>query len=402
MVQQISIADYNYDLPEERIAKYPLPDRASSRLLCYEKASIRQSLFSQLPQLLPEDSLLIRNNSKVIQARLHFSKPTGATVEVFCLEPLDPTSYELALQSRGVCLWQCMLGNAKRWRVGDSPLLVQRPNNTTPCPELRAERLAHDVVRFSWTNSNYTFAELLECLGVLPIPPYLNRDTEEQDKKSYQTIYAKPEGSVAAPTAGLHFTPEIFEELSTRGITTEDITLHVGAGTFLPVKTEHIGAHQMHREFVSIDKALIQKLKDSRHSLIAVGTTSVRSMESLYHLARKLKKKPETPPESLELGQWEAYKDADEDPNFCPYTSLLHYMAIHQLKSLCFSTAILIAPGYKFRVIKGLITNFHQPRSTLLLLIAAFVGSDWKRIYNYALDEGFRFLSYGDSSLLLP
>lgn len=401
MVQDISIEDYTYSLPEERIAKYPLARRDASRLLIYREGVISEGHFTDLPKHLPQEALLLRNNSKVIHARLLFQRATGAQVEVFCLEPLSPSSYELSLQARNSCSWHCMTGNARRWRVGGEALTrtLTHPDLGAVC--LSAERLSQTEIRFSWDNPHFSFGDLLELMGILPIPPYLNRESEAGDDESYQTVYAEREGSVAAPTAGLHFTPEVFQELDAKGYEVADVTLHVGAGTFRPVKAERIGEHEMHREFISLDKALIERLAQNRLPIIAVGTTTVRTLESLYHLAARIAMDRNIQPDELAVEQWQAYDKAMPEVEQ-PFALLREYMAQHNLERLQYATAILIAPGYRFRVVDGLITNFHQPHSTLLLLIAAFVGADWRRIYDYALGEGFRFLSYGDSSLLLP
>lgn len=405
MVQNISIEDYTYILPEERIAKYPLERRSDSRLLVYREGDIEEERFYNLPKLLPEGAVLVRNNSRVIHARLLFRRASGAQVEVFCLEPLVPTSYELSLQSHEACSWHCMTGNAKRWRIGEEVLTRDLVLPELGTVRLSAERIAHDAVRFSWDNPRYTFASILDAMGILPIPPYLNRETEERDDETYQTVYAEREGSVAAPTAGLHFTPELFAEVEQQGKRVLDVTLHVGAGTFRPVKAETIGEHEMHRELISVSRDLVLSLRASLGKVIAVGTTSVRTLESLYHLGQRLLREQDIDPSELSVAQWSPYESAEgarvataEEA----LDSLLAYMSRHSLERLNFPTAILIAPGYNFRIVCGLITNFHQPHSTLLLLIAAFVGSDWRRIYDYALSEGFRFLSYGDSSLLLP
>lgn len=403
MVQDITIQDYIYDLPEERIAKYPLANRADSQLLVYRQGELRSQRFYQLGDELPAEAVLVRNNSKVIHARLLFRRETGAQVEIFCLEPLEPTSYELSLQSHESCVWHCMTGNAKRWRVGGEALVRHLELPELGAVTLRAERVAHDAVRFAWDNQRYSFASILDAMGILPIPPYLNRETEAQDDETYQTVYAKPEGSVAAPTAGLHFTPELFEELRGRGHKVLDLTLHVGAGTFRPVKSDTIGEHEMHRELISVSRSLLESLREALGHIVAVGTTSVRSLESLYHLGCRVQREPELAPMELSVGQWAPYTEDYVWPTAEEALgTLLIYMERHGLESLSFPTAILIAPGYTFRMVSGLITNFHQPHSTLLLLIAAFVGSDWRRIYDYALAHDYRFLSYGDSSLLLP
>lgn len=400
-VLSLRMEDYDYPLPDARIAKYPLEDRSSSRLLVYRRGAIDETHFVDLPRLLPGKTLLVRNNSRVIRARLHFQRATGATVEVFCLDPCSPMSYELALGAHKTCSWHCMVGNARRWRIGETLMRVLELTDGHRI-ELRAERGEGDLVQFSWADERYTFGELLELMGILPIPPYLNRPTEVRDLTSYQTVYAQAQGSVAAPTAGLHFTPSIFEDLHNRGIEALDLTLHVGAGTFRPVKSDTIGEHDMHREVIEVERKAIVSLLEHIGCIVAVGTTSVRTIESLYHLGRRLLDNPSQSPEELTVSQWMPY-DGQSMPE--PHESLeaiLAFMDRHELTKLTCSTSILIAPGYTFALVRGLITNFHQPHSTLLLLISAFVGEDWRRIYDYALEHDFRFLSYGDSSLLLP
>lgn len=400
-VLSLRMEDYDYPLPDARIAKYPLEDRSSSRLLVYRRGAIDETHFVDLPRLLPGETLLVRNNSRVIRARLHFQRATGATVEVFCLDPCSPMSYELALGAHKACSWHCMVGNARRWRIGETLMRVLELTDGHRI-ELRAERGEGDLVQFSWADERYTFGELLELMGILPIPPYLNRPTEVRDLTSYQTVYAQAQGSVAAPTAGLHFTPSIFEDLHNRGIEALDLTLHVGAGTFRPVKSDTIGEHDMHREVIEVERKAIVSLLEHIGCIVAVGTTSVRTIESLYHLGRRLLDNPSQSPEELTVSQWMPY-DGQSMPE--PHESLeaiLAFMDRHELTKLTCSTSILIAPGYTFALVRGLITNFHQPHSTLLLLISAFVGEDWRRIYDYALEHDFRFLSYGDSSLLLP
>lgn len=403
-VQSISIHDYSYTLEEERIAKYPLPERSSSRLLVYRNGEINDRLFVNLAEELPEGAVLVRNNSRVIHARLLFQRPTGAQVEVFCLEPSEPSSYELSLQSHQSCVWHCMLGNAKRWRVGSTPLIRELELPELGLVHLSAERIEESLIRFSWDNEAYSFASILDAMGVLPIPPYLNRESEKQDDETYQTVYAKPEGSVAAPTAGLHFTEDIFAELADRGHKVLDLTLHVGAGTFRPVKSDTIGEHEMHRELVTIERSLLTELHSHLGSIVAIGTTSVRSLESLYQLALCIFHNPTISPSELAVEQWSAYNEhSDTAPSTAEALEvLMDYMDRFGLIRLSFPTSILIAPGYRFRLVRGLITNFHQPQSTLLLLIGAFLGKDWRKIYNHALEGDYRFLSYGDSSLLLP
>lgn len=396
----IQIADYDYPLPDERIAKYPLADRSASKLLRYQGGKITEHTFRDLPQLLPEGVVLVRNNSKVIRARLLFTKESGAHIEVFCLDPAEPTSYELALTAREHCSWHCLIGNSKRFKLGTavSRQLIGQAGEVT----LTAERTDAGEVRFHWDNAGYTFGELLELLGILPIPPYLGRETEEKDLETYQTVYAKAQGSVAAPTAGLHFTPEVFEALEKQGTAVLDVTLHVGAGTFRPVKAEQIGDHEMHAELVSVTRATLQRLLEATGHIIAVGTTSVRTLESLYHLGAYLKTYPETPFESLHVSQWQPYESPTELSPEEALQSLLDYLDSHEETTLVFPTSIIIAPSYRYRMIRGMVTNFHQPHSTLLLLIAALLGEAWHEVYDYALTHDFRFLSYGDSSLLLP
>lgn len=403
MTKHITIEDYTYELPDERIAKYPCPQRDQSRLLIYRAGQISDQTFAQLPESLPTDSLLVRNNSRVIRARLLFRKASGAQIEIFCLDPCLPNSYELALSSQKNCSWHCMLGNARRWHQ-DQPLVMTLAVGEGQCVHLEARRGEEGVVHFSWDNASYTFGELLELIGILPIPPYLNRATEQSDLQTYQTVYARPQGSVAAPTAGLHFTEEVFRKIDQRGISILDVTLHVGAGTFRPVKSPTIGEHEMHQELIVLDRAAIERLHRHSGAVIAVGTTSVRTLESLYHLGARLLQSPDLSSSTLKVEQWQAYEDQqDEAPSAeQALRAILGYMEREGLETLIFPTAILIAPGYTFRLVSGLITNFHQPNSTLLLLISAFVGDAWRTIYNHALDHGYRFLSYGDSSLLLP
>jgi len=401
--QEIQIADYDYPLPDERIAKYPLADRSSSKLLRYQAGQIEEFTFRDLPRLLPEDAVLVRNNSKVIRARLLFHKDSGARIEIFCLDPASPTSYELSLGERHRCSWHCLIGNAKRFKEGTQlTRLLHREGQGEVT--LTAERGEEGIIHFSWDNDAYTFGELLELMGILPIPPYLGRETEEQDLTTYQTVYAETEGSVAAPTAGLHFTPAVFEELRAQGTPVLDVTLHVGAGTFRPVKADHIGDHEMHAELISVSRSTLLALREHIGQIIAVGTTSVRTLESLYHLAIALRRQPDTPPTALHVEQWLPYEEGvdEELTTEEALDTLLSYLDAQGEDTLVFPTSIIIAPSYRYRVIRGMVTNFHQPHSTLLLLIAALIGDDWHRVYDWALTHDFRFLSYGDSSLLLP
>ncbi len=401
----ISISDYDYPLPDDRIARYPLTERDQSKLLIYRASdgSISEEQFFKLPTLLPQKSLLVRNQSRVIRARLLFKKDSGAQIEVFCLEPNSPRAYEQALAAIGTCSWQCMLGNARRWR--NAPLSLNLLNGCGENIELIAERDSIDpnIVRFSWSDHSYSFAQILELAGQLPIPPYLNRATEQSDLKTYQTVYARESGSVAAPTAGLHFSEAVLNNLQQKGIKSIDLTLHVGAGTFLPVKQDLISLHEMHHEWVLIERETIEYLAQSEEKIIAVGTTSVRSLESLFHIGAKLHHNPTTAVNALNLAQWEAYENgSDELTKEMSLKTILNWMDRNELERLEFSTHIMIVPGYRFRMVEGIVTNFHQPRSTLLLLVSAFIGENWRKVYRYALENNFRFLSYGDSSLLLP
>ena len=399
---ELSIADYNYDLPEERIAKFPLPERDASKLLMYRGGELSEARFSALPDFLPADSLLVFNNTKVVRARIFFFKETGAKIEIFCLEPHDPADYERAFAQKERCVWRCIVGNSKKWKEG--PLSITFDYKGT-LYKLTAERIEsrdnESLIAFSW-EADLTFGQLLELLGKIPIPPYLNRDSQESDNVRYQTVYSKFEGSVAAPTAGLHFTAQVIEALHEKGIGTEEVTLHVGAGTFLPVKSEDAAQHTMHTEHFEVTLATLRNLLSRIGRVVAVGTTSVRTLESLAVLGYRVMTAG-IPEEDRPVGQWEAYSIPEEITGKESITALLGYMENNGLDRLKSATQIMITPaGFRFRVVWGLITNFHQPKSTLLLLISAFVGGDWKQIYQYARTHDFRFLSYGDSSLLLP
>ena len=401
--KHIRIADYNYPLPEERIAKYPVTPRDHSKLLVYRHGTITEEKFYNLPQLLPQGALMVYNNTKVIQARIHFRKDTGAQIEVFLLEPLAPADYELMFQSRRRCTWLCLVGNLKKWKEGTltRTLSIQGEPFTLTATREEAMRSGHRII-FEWDNPHVSFAEILEAVGELPIPPYLNRATQESDKQTYQTVYSKIKGSVAAPTAGLHFTNDVLQALDTAGIEREEVTLHVGAGTFKPVKAEEIEGHEMHIEYICVHQETLEKLIMHKGHAIAVGTTSVRTLESLYYIGLKLKANPQRSEEELHVNQWEPY---EQEATLTPVEAIirvLDYLYRNQLKTLHTSTQIIIAPGYEYKIVKMLITNFHQPQSTLLLLVSAFVKGDWRRIYDYALTHDFRFLSYGDSSLLIP
>ena len=400
--QQISIEDYNYSLPDERIAKFPLPKRDESKLLLYRDGKVSESVFKHITDYLPEGSLMVFNNTRVIQARLLFQRATGAQIEVFCLDPAAPHDYELIFQQTEACNWICLIGNAKKWK---EPVLSREITVAGQTVRLSAEKVqsygeTHQI-RFSW-DGGFSFAEVLDAAGELPIPPYLHRKTEESDLKTYQTVYSKINGSVAAPPAGLHFPPEVLADLDAKGFGREELTLHVGAGTFKPVKSETIEGHEMHTEYISVRRSTIERVMQNFGKIIAVGTTSVRTLESLYYIGVTLATHPDATSEELVVRQWMPYEDANN--RLTPTEALqniLDYLDKHQLNTLITATQIIIAPGYEFKVVKGIVTNFHQPKSTLLLLISAFVKGDWKNIYDYALGHDFRFLSYGDSSLLL-
>ena len=400
--EQIRIEEFNYPLPDERIAKFPLTKRDESKLLVYRNGKIDEAVFKQLSDYLPQGSMLVYNNTRVIQARMLFQKETGAQIEVFCLEPVIPHDYALVFQQTESCSWLCLVGNLKKWKEGALHKTIRMDDKEVV---LSAERIKttgdSHLVRFSWNNPQVTFAELLDAAGILPIPPYLHRETRESDLQTYQTVYSKIKGSVAAPTAGLHFTPEVLAGLDAKGFTREEVTLHVGAGTFKPVKSEVIGDHEMHTEFISVRRSAIENIRTNLGRIIAVGTTSVRTLESLYYMGRTLVNNPDATSEELVVTQWTPYNDTEEVTAHEALTALLDYLDRNQTDTFLSATQIMIAPGYEFKIVKGIITNFHQPKSTLLLLISAFVNGNWKSIYNYALDNDFRFLSYGDSSLLL-
>ena len=404
--QQIQINEYMYALPDERIAKYPLAERDASKLLVYRGGQIRETLFRSLPDCLPEGALLVFNNTRVIRARLLFRKDTGAMIEIFCLEPALPSDYEQSFAQTDHCTWHCLVGNSKRWKSGElhTTVTVGGERVTLSAERISVAGEAGDLVDFRWDNPRCTFAEVLESAGVLPIPPYLHRETEAQDLQTYQTVYSKVKGSVAAPTAGLHFTPAVLAELDARGIEREEVTLHVGAGTFRPVKSDTIGGHAMHTEHFAVTRRTVDRLLAKPEHVIAVGTTSVRTLESLYYIGCALARggADESADGAFTVGQWTPYgADAPTLPAEEALRAILSYLDGRGMDRLWAATQIIIAPGYQFKIVRGMVTNFHQPQSTLLLLVSAFVGGDWRTIYDYALAHDFRFLSYGDSSLLL-
>ena len=402
-IKEIRIEDFDYTLPDERIAKYPLVERDQSNLLHWRNGEIEQLHFYDIPDLLSCNDLLIYNNTKVIQARLHFQKETGATIEIFCLEPHSPSDYNLVFQENKSCVWKCLVGNSKKWKEG---ALKQTLSIRNILFELRAVRIESanegmsHLVRFEWDDEDILFSDILSHFGELPIPPYLNRATEEKDKETYQTVYSKIDGSVAAPTAGLHFTMDVLRRLALNGVREDEVTLHVGAGTFQPVKSEEIGDHPMHREIISVSKRVIEDLIASEGHIVAVGTTSVRTLESLYYLGCRIARNPENP--DLMVEQWEPYENDYTLTTAEALQTIVDYLNRNHLAAINAATRIMIVPSFQFRVVNKIITNFHQPKSTLLLLISAFVGIDrWRAIYDFAMENDFRFLSYGDSSLLV-
>lgn len=400
MIPEIRITDYDYNLPEDRIAKYPLPERDGSKLLKYCNGQVEEHGFREIADFIPENSVMVFNDTKVVPARLHFQKDTGAHIEIFCLEPVSPPEYNLVFAETSSCRWKCIIGNVKRWKSG--LLSLYNPDSDPAVSELclKAELIARDnetsVIEFSW-EGGIPFSRVLEICGTVPIPPYLDRDSEAIDTERYQTLYARYRGSVAAPTAGLHFTERELDALKARGIDMETVCLHVGAGTFLPVKSDLIAGHRMHREPFAVRKSLLKTLAQARKPVVAVGTTSVRTLESLYYagVACIEKGAPE------DIGQWTPYEREFTYSTEEALGALVSYLDANGLEELRTGTRIIIVPGFRFRIVDALVTNFHQPQSTLLLLISAFVDGDWRRIYDFALQHDFRFLSYGDSSILL-
>ena len=400
MQRQIDINDFDYTLPDERIAKFPLAERTSSKLLIYHNGTIRQSHFRDIAEELPKGTMLVFNNTRVVRARMVMHKASGARIEVFCLEPHDPADYERAFAIKGECSWSCIVGNLKKWKEGEVGIDFDYNGEPHTLRAAIVERGTREhIVRFRWS-ADCTFGQLLETLGRIPIPPYLNRDSEEIDNTRYQTVYARFEGSVAAPTAGLHFTPELIASMRDEGYSFEEVTLHVGAGTFLPVKDDNAAEHNMHTEHFSVSLAAVENLLRNIGRITAVGTTSVRTLESLTALAYRIHRDG-TPDVERTVGQWELYDIPAEFTGRDALATLRDYMTANGLAQLKAATQIMITPlGYRFRIVSYIITNFHQPKSTLLLLVSAYVGDDWHKIYDYALAHDFRFLSYGDSSLL--
>lgn len=393
----LPIKDFNYPLSEEQIAKYPISPRDHSKLLLYKGGEISHDIFHNIGRHIKDTSLLVYNNTRVIQARLIFQKATGARIELFCLEPLLPREYTLSLSSTEGCEWECLVGNSKKWK--NDPLALYIASIGVTLTATRIESLEFSQrIRFTWDNPQISFGELLDAIGELPIPPYLNRPTEDSDKENYQTVYSRIQGSVAAPTAGLHFTENVIQQLKEQGLTFEEITLHVGAGTFRPVKTEDANQHIMHTETIILRRESIEALQKHLGKIIAIGTTTVRTLESLYYLGHQNWDESTTP----EVKQFDPYKTDYTMTASNALQNVLDTMTRNKTDILQARTQIMIKPGYTFRIIEGMITNFHQPQSTLLLLVSALIGEDWKKVYQYAQEHQFRFLSYGDSSLLLP
>jgi len=400
-IREIRIEDYLYDLPQDRIALYPLENRDKSSLLVFRNGQITQSNFFNLPEFLPAYSMLIWNNTKVIPARLEFLKPTGALIEIFLLEPYSPSGYTTIFNQGGTCTWNAIIGNQKKWKGDTLVRIIDSESGKVQLSAEYADIKNKNRIRLKWLPENLMFAQILDLFGKTPIPPYLKRDSNERDKTTYQTVYANFNGSVAAPTAGLHFTQELIEKLKQKNIKLNSLTLHVGSGTFIPVKSKTIGDHEMHAETVIIDKAVIQDLLAFKpDKLTVVGTTSLRSLESLFWLGQKISLNPGLDANHLFVDQWVPYNykhiiEVQESLN-----TILNFLDERALEQIHFSTRLIIVPGYRFRLVNRLITNFHQPSSTLLLLVSALIGNKWRDIYNYALANNFRFLSYGDSSIL--
>lgn len=399
MIPEIHIEDYNYDLPDERIAKYPLPERDASKLLCYKDGLVTENRFKDIVQILPSDHLMVFNDTKVVPARLHFQRETGAHIEIFCLEPVLPEEYVSMFAVTDRCRWKCIVGNVKRWKSDTLHLYNPAGDASITALDLKADLIERDgetsIVEFSWRDGS-PFSKVLEICGNIPIPPYLNRDTEDIDLERYQTLYARYRGSVAAPTAGLHFTDNVLKSLKDKNIDIQTVCLHVGAGTFLPVKSSLVAEHAMHREPFVVTLSFLKKLRDSLGRVIAVGTTSVRTLESLYYIGVSCIEDGQP----ADVDQWAPYSRTYDHTMAQALQALISYMDDHEMQSLQIGTRIIIVPGYEFKVVDVLVTNFHQPQSTLLLLISAFVKGDWHNIYDFALTHDFRFLSYGDSSVL--
>jgi S-adenosylmethionine:tRNA ribosyltransferase-isomerase len=400
---ELEIKNFAYNLPDERIAKYPLAERDLSKLLIYKNGMISETTYRNIAEQFTRKTLLLFNNTKVIEARIFFQKPTGGVIEIFCLEPAHNAEVTQAMMSKGKVQWNCMIGGASKWKEPVLEKKIEVDGNTIQLFAEIKERLPDCfVIEFSWHHDSYCFGELLHHAGVIPLPPYLHRDADKQDYERYQTVYAKNEGSVAAPTAGLHFTPQLLEELTAKGVLMEHVTLHVGAGTFKPVKSETMKDHEMHKEWIQVNKTSIENILNYHpEDVIPVGTTSLRTLETLYWMGVKAFLNPDATIEELEIKQWDAYElNAEKISTEQSLQALIGWMNDHGQEQLICHTQLLVAPGYTPRIADALITNFHQPNSTLLLLVAALIGDNWRTVYDYALEHDFRFLSYGDGSLL--
>ncbi len=398
----ISIDDFDYSLPDEKIAKYPLEIRDQSKLLIWKDGNIKDDNFFNLANYIPAGSLLVFNNTKVIRARIIFRKESGSRIEIFILDPHHPADYVNNFQQNKECSWKCVVGNLKKWKSGVLKLdFIKDDKPNTLFAEKLETQGGYCIIKFSWDNENINFSDIIEATGNMPIPPYLNRESEESDITRYQTVYSKIKGSVAAPTAGLHFTDNVFDSLKDKGIKIAETTLHVGAGTFQPVKTKLVNEHEMHTEYISFDKAFVDAIHNHKGKIIAVGTTSIRTIESLYLMGCKVILNPDIDPSNLNVFQWDPYSLEINPSKDEAFKALSGFMAAKGIEKINTSTQIIIVPGYQFKVIDGMLTNFHQPRSTLLLLISAFTGTEWKNIYKHALENDYRFLSYGDSNLYL-
>ncbi len=401
-MKNININDYNYELPEARIAKVPLPERDQSKLLIYKKGEVNSDVFINISEYISPGTLLVFNNSRVIPARLVFYKEMGARIELFLLEPLTPADYQQIFHQNTPVVWKCLVGNLKKWKKGslDKTLQVGASEITMKATMLE-NNISWQKIELSWNDKDTKFIDLIEIAGYTPIPPYLNREPLEMDKEWYQTVYSKYEGSVAAPTAGLHFTTHVLNKLAEKNVKMKELTLHIGAGTFQPVKTNNIADHSMHTEHFAVTRELLLALIENQNPLVAVGTTTVRTLESIYWLGVKALTGQLSPDSQLYVDQWDGYAESKVNLKES-LSALLNWLDKKGEDKIAASTSMMIVPGFKFRVTESMITNFHQPRSTLILLIAAFIGEDWRNVYNYALNNQFRFLSYGDSSLLLP
>ncbi|MDA3880126.1 MAG: S-adenosylmethionine:tRNA ribosyltransferase-isomerase [Prolixibacteraceae bacterium] len=401
-IKNIRIEEFNYQLPDNRIARYPLEQRDHSKLLCWNDGVISDHIFASLPDILQSETKLVFNNTKVIRARLHFRKETGAKIEIFLLDPAEPSDYAQNFQQTRECSWKCIVGNLKKWKSGMLKLPLTINSEPINLYAVNTGKSGNsNIIQFRWDKPQFTFSDILEAAGNIPIPPYLQRETEEIDNTRYQTVFSKIKGSVAAPTAGLHFTDNVLNQLRKKGITTHELTLHVGAGTFQPVKSETIDDHEMHTEHILVKKTFVKELTGHNSTIIAVGTTSIRTLESLYQIGKKVIKNPGIQPSELDIRQWDPYQNDEDISRNDALTALYSYMKKLNIEFLNTTTQIIIVPGYTFKLIDGMITNFHQPKSTLLLLISAFLGNDWKKAYAHALENDYRFLSYGDSNLYI-